>query len=338
MHDQTITSLKDKHGSGLAILAHHYQSDAIVKHADLVGDSLQLAAAIPGMKARFIVFCGVDFMAETAAVLADQSQLIFSPDPDATCVMANMAPASLVEQILIRLNAGQRVVPLAYVNSSVGVKALCGKFQGSACTSSNAIPILKWALKQGDQVLFLPDKNLGRNTARLAGIEARDIQTLDIRQSGRLVDPEQTRNKKLLLWPGVCAVHFRLKDQHINQALLNDSTAKIVVHPECHPSVVEMAHQSGSTTKIISFVKDAPPASTIYVGTEDNLVHRLKKMFRDKNIQTLGAGYCSNMARTTPEKLVSCLTRLDPERAVKVDPSLAVFARKAVQTMLEVSS
>ncbi len=337
MYSELIQDIKKKLGSELAVLAHHYQKDSIVEHADLVGDSLQLAASIPQLKARFIVFCGVDFMAETAAVLASRHQLIFSPDPEATCVMADMAPHSLVRTILEKVSLSGKVIPLSYVNSSVGVKAICGEYGGSVCTSSNAPGMLKWALSQGDRVLFLPDKNLGRNTANLSGINPREIHILDIRNNGNNIQAGDLADKKLLLWPGVCAVHFRLKPEQVMGVRRDNPGAFIVVHPESHPGVVAIADEAGSTSRIISFTKEAPTGSTVFIGTEDNLVLRLKKEFPDKNIIPLGAGYCSNMAKITPQLLARCLGSMIPEKAVQVDPKLAPHARKAVENMLKVS-
>jgi quinolinate synthase len=338
MYNDRITAVKNRLGSDLAILAHHYQSDSIVEHADLVGDSLQLAAAIPELDARFIVFCGVDFMAETAAVLAARQQMIFTPDPGATCVMADMAPAFLVQRIIEKISLSGKVIPLSYVNSSLGVKAVCGEYGGSVCTSSNASTMLDWAFRRGDRVLFLPDKNLGRNTAHLSGVDPDDIHILDIRQNGANIRTHELEDKKFLLWPGVCAVHFRLKKGNVMSIRNNNPGALIVVHPESHPQVVSLADEAGSTSKIISFTRDAPPGSRVFIGTEDNLVFRLKREYPDKDILPLGAGYCSNMARITPELLARCLENLTPENAVRVDPGLAQNAYRAVETMLEVSS
>lgn len=337
MYSQRIKNIRKKLGSELAILAHHYQNDSIVEHADLVGDSLQLAAAIPDLDAGLIMFCGVDFMAETAAVLANPGQKVFMPEPDATCVMADMAPAYLVREVMIRLEHTSSVIPLAYVNSSIGVKAICGKFGGSVCTSANAGKMFDWAFKQGDQILFLPDKNLGRNTAIKSGLAPQKVHTLDIREKGNYIRARELTDKKLLLWPGVCAVHFRLKQSRVASIRQNNPHALIVVHPESDPAVVAMADETGSTSTIISFTRNAPSGSTIYIGTEDNLVHRLKREYPDKNILPLGAGYCSNMARTTPQSLALALENMTGQNAVTVDPGLAPHARKAVKTMLEVT-
>lgn len=338
MYNERISAVKNRLGRDLAILAHHYQSDAIVEHADLVGDSLQLSAAISGLEARFIVFCGVDFMAETAAVLAARQQMIFSPDPGATCVMADMAPDYLVRRILEKISLSGKVIPLSYVNSSLGVKAVCGEYGGSVCTSSNASMMLDWAFKQGDRVLFLPDMNLGRNIAGLSGLDPADIHILDIRSGGENIRVHDLEDKRLLLWPGVCAVHFRIKKENVMSIRRDNPEALMVVHPESHPEVVSLADAAGSTSKIISFTRNAPPGSRVFIGTEDNLVFRLRKRYPDKDILPLGAGYCSNMARITPKLLARCLENLTPENAVRVAPGLAQSAHKAVDTMLEVSS
>ncbi len=335
MYSSKIQDIKQKYGSSLAILAHHYQSDAIIEHADMVGDSLQLAAAIPGLDAEHIVFCGVDFMAETAAVLAGSHQMIFSPDIAATCVMANMAPYFLVRNVIEKVGAGGKVIPLSYVNSSLGVKSICGRYGGSVCTSSNAPAMLKWAFAQGDRVLFLPDMNLGMNMAELYGLDHGAVQVLDIRNNGNNINTVELAKKQLLLWPGVCAVHFRLKQHNVMEVRKSHPDALIFVHPECNPGVVALADETGSTSKIISFTAKAPQDKPIFIGTEDNLVYRLKREYPDKNINPLGAGYCSNMARITVEKLANCLESMSPEKAVMVDPELAVYARKAVETMLE---
>lgn len=335
MHSKKISEIKQKMGGRLKILAHHYQHDSIVEHADLTGDSLQLASAIADLEAEKIIFCGVNFMAETAAALAGPGQMVFAPVPEATCVMADMAPARLVETILKRLSLNKKVIPLAYVNSSIQVKDICGRYQGSVCTSANAARMLDWALSQGDQVLFLPDQNLGLNTAAQLGISPDELSVLDIRNNGSLVDPASLADQKLLLWPGVCAVHFRLKPETINKIMADHPDALIIVHPETSPRVVELAHEAGSTSKIISFVEKSPPGSRIYIGTEDHLVGRLQKRFQDKQIFSLGVGFCSNMSRTTPESLLQCLENTEPQKAVTIQGHLARNARKSIETMLK---
>lgn len=335
-----IENIKKEMGRELVILGHHYQSDRIIRHTDIQGDSLELARKIKELSAKNIVFCGVHFMAETAAVLAEPEQSVFLPEQTATCVMADMAPAYLVEKILTRLNQeGKKITPVAYVNSSLEIKKLCGEFGGSVCTSANAKTMLSWALDQGDGVLFMPDKHLGRNTADDLGIEPGNRKILDIRHGGRYIDYAEASRKKMLFWPGLCAVHHRLKPEHLKIIRQNDPKAKIIVHPECMPEVVALADAKGSTSMIMDFVRQAAPGSTIYVGTEENMVQRLAAKYGpEKTIKPIYPTFCSNMAKITPEKLLYTLNDLNPENRIMVDENAADQAKKALQIMLEVCS
>ncbi|TVQ97429.1 MAG: quinolinate synthase NadA [Desulfovibrionales bacterium] len=332
---QKITALREHLGASLAILGHHYQSDEVIRHVDFQGDSLELARRIPRLEARYIVFCGVSFMAETATLLATSGQSVLIPDPTAHCCMAGTAPTAKVAQILEAIaKTGRKVVPLAYVNSSVGVKALCGQYGGSVCTSANAKIMLRWAMGQGDCVLFLPDKNLGMNTASLLGIAPQDQAVVDVRGTARL--DETTLSRKLLYWPGVCAIHFRLKPEDVRLVLEDDPRPLIFVHPECDPDVVALADVSASTSGIIRAVDEAPSGATIYIGTEDNLVLRLARRHPNKHIYPLGAGYCSAMLKITESKLLDTLENRDRHQPVLVEPGVAPNARKALETMLDV--
>ncbi|MFW5487539.1 MAG: quinolinate synthase NadA [Desulfovibrio sp.] len=335
---QTIDGLRQKHGDSLLILAHHYQEDSVVAHADMTGDSLELARQIPlAENVQNIVFCGVHFMAESAAILATPEQRVFLPEASAGCVMSNMAPASLVETMLTRLNSGKRrVIPLAYVNSSAAVKGVCGKFRGSVCTSANSSTMLSWALDRGDAVLFLPDQNLGLNTANILGIPQNERLRLNVRQKGALVDVQAAEQAKLILWPGCCAVHHLFKCAHINQMRKEHPDAQIIVHPECTPDVVEKADAAGSTSAIIKFVEKAPMGSTIIVGTEISLVDRLTERYApDKKILPLARCQCSNMAKTTEEKLLQTLNALQAGRDISVKDTVRTPARLALQRMLD---
>lgn len=331
---ETITSIKLRLGDALCILAHHYQADDVVRHADITGDSLELARRIDGLKAEHIVFCGVHFMAETAAILARPEQKVHIPDIDASCVMAEMAPSCLVETVLRRLNSGgRRIIPLTYVNSSAAVKAVCGHFGGSVCTSANAPVMLRWALEQGDGVLFLPDANLGRNTARILGLDEAQIKRLDVRGQGKFITPppEHTR---LLLWPGLCAIHAKFHSEHVEKVRADHPQALILVHPECDPDIVALADGAGSTSYLIKEVAAAPAGSTIFVGTECNLVNRLRQNHPDKNVLPLRRVLCSNMAKITEDKLRATLLDLDRATPVQVDEITAAPARLALERML----
>lgn len=335
MH-KNITAIKDQLGDRLCILAHHYQNDHVLRHADIVGDSLELARHIPGLGAQYIVFCGVHFMAETAAILAGPDQRVYAPDPSAGCVMSNMAPAHLLAVVLERLNAqGQRIIPLTYVNSSAAVKAVCGQFGGSVCTSANAPAMLAWALDQGDAVLFLPDAYLGQNTANILGLDPSEIQRIDIRAGGQRVLPPEAQTR-LLLWPGLCAVHAKIRPEHLDTIRAQNPGAIILVHPECAPEVVNKADGAGSTSFLIQQAEQAAPGSTIFMGTECNLVYRLQDRYPEKSIHPLHSIWCSNMAKTTEEKLLSVLENLEQSPVVQVDTKIIAAAGLALERMLAV--
>lgn len=341
---ERIDAARNKLGDDVIIFAHHYQNDHVVRHADIVGDSLELARKVAALKAKHIVFCGVYFMAESAALLAQTGQEVYIPDPAADCVMSEMAPASLVAEALERLNAGNRkVVPVAYVNTSAAVKAVCGRFDGTVCTSANAPKILSWALQQGDAVLFLPDKNLAMNTADQLGMPAATRLVLDIRKKGQLISPEAAADHTLLMWPGCCAIHHGFKAKQIEEARKAYVDARVVVHPECPPSVVQAADSAGSTSHIIRYVAEAPKGATVIVGTEINLVNRLAKQYAgEKTILPLAEIGCSNMAKVTQAKLAALLEGIasgkSPLAPVKVAMDEAEPARLALQRMLDASA
>jgi quinolinate synthase len=331
---ETIAQHKSRLGSRLCILAHHYQSDSVVRHADILGDSLELARRIDGLKAEHIVFCGVHFMAETAAILARPEQKVHIPDSDASCVMAEMAPAPLVETVITALNqGGRRIIPLTYVNSSAAVKAVCGRFGGSVCTSANAATMLRWALDQGDGVLFLPDANLGMNTARLLGLKDNETRRIDVRGAGSLVTPAGP-GQRLFLWPGLCAIHAKFHADQVGKLRSGHPGALVLVHPECGPEVVEAADGSGSTSYLIKAVAEAPAGTTIFVGTEWNLVNRLKIRHPDKTVRPMRKVLCSNMAKITETNLLNMLEKLETAPPVRVDEHIARPARLALERML----
>ncbi|MFO7877677.1 MAG: quinolinate synthase NadA [Desulfovermiculus sp.] len=327
-----IESMRTRYGSELAILAHHYQQDEVVVHADYFGDSLELAQKISILQARRIVMCGVYFMAESAAILAAKGQEVSIPNPSAGCPLSNMAPAWLVEKKLQELNSqGRRIIPLAYVNTSAAVKALCGRFGGSVCTSANASQMLAWALDQGDGVVFLPDKNLGRNTAKALGIPQKDHVMLDLRTKA-----EATQGR-LFFWPGLCIVHNIIKVRHIEHIRQAHPEAKIIVHPECLPEVVDLADASGSTSGIIRYVREAQPGSLIYVGTEIHLVQRLAREYApDKIVRPVLETACSNMAKITADNLAEHLENIDQAQTVTVSDEVQQNALLALERMLEV--
>jgi len=186
-------------GDQVIVLGHHYQRDEVIAFADTRGDSYKLARDAAAGGAPHIVFCGVHFMAETADILTPASTQVILPDLAAGCSMADMAEISQVEAAWADLRAAgcTSVVPLTYMNSSAAIKAFTGRYGGAVCTSSNAEQAMRWAFGQGEQVLFLPDQHLGRNTAVLRlGLSLDDCVVFDPRRPGGGVDPADLRAKK----------------------------------------------------------------------------------------------------------------------------------------------
>ncbi len=335
-----IEALRKRYGRDLVILGHHYQADEIIDHVDIVGDSLELARRIPEIEARNIVFCGVYFMAESASLLARPGQRVFLPDHSADCAMARMAKAEDVEKVLEKLTAsGRRVLPLAYVNSSLAVKAVVGRFGGAVCTSSNARVMLEWAFRQADIVLFLPDRNLGRNTAGQLGIPAE--QQVEIDAAGLTLDSEAAAQARLLLWPGCCPIHERLmKPEMVREFHRHFPGCRVLVHPECSPEVVELCDGSGSTAYLIKEAEKAAAEgreSALCIGTEFHLVRRLMDRYADRiNIIPLAQASCSDMEKVDAPRLLATLEQLESGAgAVTVDEALKAPARASLMRMLE---
>lgn len=338
-----ITALKKKLGDNLCILGHHYQNDAIAAHCDIMGDSLELARKIPEIQAKHIVFCGVYFMGETAALLAQPDQKIYLPEPDADCMMSLMASAKMARSVLEELNVnGRRIIPLAYVNTMLELKDVVGKFGGAVCTSANASTMLEWALSQGDGVLFLPDRHLGANTAKKIGLKPEEIYTLRLRGKGLLPGQEKNLGARLLLWPGSCAVHAKLTPQSVTRVRDEFKNCRVIAHPECRQEVIDYCDGAGSTSWIIKEVaKEARenPGATVIIGTEENLVERLANQYKnDLKIHKLGRAFCPHMDKVTPQKLLNALLAIEAGMAESVDAAdeLRENATLSIKRMLDV--
>lgn len=337
-----IEALRETLGSRVTILGHHYQDESVIKHVDIRGDSLELARKVETIDSEHIVFCGVYFMAESAALLARPGQTVHLPEMSANCVMAQMAPAPLVETIVRQLNETRKVIPLAYVNSSVAVKAVAGKYGGSVCTSANAQKMLSWALNQGDAVLFLPDKNLARNSADTLGLPESERHMLSVRGGGAGVDLEEAGKARLIIWPGACAIHARFNVRQVESRRSEYPGIKVVVHPESSPQVVAAADASGSTSFIINYAAQAKPGDAIAIGTEINLVERLMAQYKGSvTIVPLLESECSHMDRTKPVHLLNALESIaDPGNAayqpcvVTVDNAIRADAKASLDRML----
>ena len=340
---ERIRQIKRRKGDELVILGHHYQRREIVELSDYRGDSLQLSRNAAERKdARYIVFCGVKFMAESAAILAGENQVIQHPEPTAGCPMADMADLEDVERAWAQITeiCGQdRVIPVTYVNSSADVKAFVGRHGGATCTSSNALKLFEWAFSQKEKLFFLPDQHLGTNTANVMGIPRDERIIWDFTQpelGGN--GEEEIRRAKLILWSGHCHVHIWFTVDHILRARRRYPDGKIVVHPECVEDVVNLADYNGSTAFIVRFVEEAPAGSTTVIGTEINLVSRLAYENPDKTVVELSRSLCPNMYKINLRNLLYTLEHLGEVNVVKISDEVKHYAGLALNRMLEATA
>jgi quinolinate synthase len=296
IHDEILRLKKDRHA---IILAHNYQTADVQDIADLTGDSLELSRAAATMDGDVIVFCGVDFMAETAAIISPEKTVLL-PANDACCPMADMITAD--ELKLVKSRHPEAAV-VCYVNTTAEVKAesdIC-------CTSSNAVKVVN-SLKE-DQIIFVPDRNLGLYTQRFT-------------------------KKEILPWEGFCTVHDRITPDHVRKAHDLHPDAVILVHPECRPEVIDLADHVASTSGIIRYVCESPKKEFI-IGTEIGILHRLRKDCPAKKCYPLStAAICSNMKKTDLNKVRNALISLQPR--ITVPEEIAHRARCAIARMLAV--
>ncbi len=296
---EEIAELKSRRNA--VILAHNYERGEVQDVADYTGDSLELARKATQVEADVIVFCGVYFMAETAAIL-NPDKTVLIPDATAGCPMADMITGEQLKAMK-RQHPGAKAV--CYVNSTAEVKAECD----ICVTSGNAEKVMK-TFGPDEEIIFVPDQHLGGFIAEKLGV-------------------------KYILWPGYCPTHARLTAKMIEDAKSKYPGAPVMVHPECAKDVREAADQVLSTGGMCKWVKTSD-AKTILVGTELGICHRLQKENPDKTfIPVADHLICPNMKKTTLEKLRDVLRDMTPE--VKVDPSIAIPARRAIERMLEIA-
>jgi quinolinate synthase len=344
--DARIAEARAKLGATTILLGHHYQRDEVIRFADVTGDSYKLSKVASETGAKYIVFCGVHFMAESADVLAQEGQQVILPDLNAGCSMADMAEISQVEacwEAIERMGLATGLIPLTYMNSAAAIKAFCGERGGLVCTSSNARKAFEWAFARGKRILFLPDQHLGRNTGYAMGIPLDEMTVWDpwALQGG------QTRDKlaasRVILWKGHCAVHQRFLPSHVDQVRTKYPGIQVIVHPECRWEVCQKADALGSTERLIAVVDQAPAGTMFAVGTEIHLVNRMARQFaaEGKRVITLDdtGCLCTTMFRITPQHLAWALENLVEGRVVnriQVRPRVKRWAKVALDRMLEV--
>ncbi len=340
--DERIAAAKARLGEDVVILGHHYQRDEVIKFADFRGDSLKLSSQAAEAEGRYIVFCGVHFMAESADILRREHQMVVLPDLIAGCSMADMADIGQVEACWRELSSlvdVSKIIPVTYMNSSAAIKSFTGENLGSVCTSSNAAAVMKWAFQAGEKVLFLPDEHLGRNTGFRMGIPLDQMIVWDPYQEFGGNTPEAIRGARIILWKGYCSVHQRFRPEHVERVRREHPGIRVIVHPECCFEVAQAADEIGSTEGIIKAVKASPAGSAWAVGTEIHLVNRLGKELQDRKVISLDPNVCvcTTMFRITPQHLLWALENLGEGNVVNcisVDERTRYYARVALDRML----
>jgi quinolinate synthase len=344
---ERITRARAILGDDVVILGHHYQRDEVVQFADFQGDSYQLSKEGSAVKAKYIVFAGVHFMAESAVILGRPDQVVILPNMKAGCSMADMAN---LEQVLtawaeldemLGEDPNNRIMPITYMNSAANLKGFVGERGGAVCTSSNAMGALQWAFAQREKVFFFPDQHLGRNTGKKMGIPLEQMVLWNpFKPYGGLTD-EQILNAKIILWQGHCSVHQQFRPEHVDLWRRNHEGIQVIVHPECMMDVVDKADLVGSTSYIVKTIDAAPPGSKFAVGTEVHLVNRIKNRNPDKFVTLLSpfACLCSTMYRITPLDLANVLERLVDGQVVNqifVPDTVQHYAQIALNNMLAI--
>jgi quinolinate synthase len=363
-----IRARKAELGNKLVILGHHYQQDEVIQFADFTGDSFKLsqlaAERVKQSGAKYVVFLGVHFMAETADILTDESVTVILPDLSAGCSMADMAEYDdvldawqQIADVCAGTSGGVRVIPICYMNSSAAIKSFVGEHGGAVCTSSNCDKIFAWALKGGDtplkegesvKILFIPDQHLGRNTAAAMGYDLdRDMVVWNPKAPEGLGgnDEEDIRRATFILWKGHCSVHKLFRPEHVDQVRAEWPDVTVIVHPECQHDVVERADLSGSTEGIIKAIETAAPGSHWAIGTETHLVNRLANAAKKRGVHVkMLSGcqcLCTTMYRIDMPHLLWVLDNLAEGRVVnpiKVHPHVRHWALVSLDRMLKVTA
>ncbi|MEA2098819.1 MAG: quinolinate synthase NadA [Campylobacterota bacterium] len=321
---EKIIELKSK--LSVTLVAHFYQRDEVFEMADITGDSLELAIRTRDDNADFVVFSGVGFMGQSVKVLSPHKRVVMPKA--ACCAMAKMIDGMQFDNSVKVLNeagiASENILPITYINSDVAVKAKVGEMGGLVCTSSNAKTIITNALKEGRKILFVPDRCLGQNIANQMGLESCVI--------GDGTDPNDS---DIICYNGFCSVHQLFTIDDIAFYRKKYPGILIATHPECDPAICDASDFVGSTSQLIKYIKELPDEQKVAVGTEFNMVNRL----RPSNTYVLSSTKpeCPTMNETTLLDLYLTLKSIDdgePLNEILVDEDTQKWAKIALERML----
>jgi len=322
-----IIRLKEK--LDVTVVAHYYQRDEVFELADITGDSLELARRCQADSNPWVVFCGVGFMGQSVKVIAPEKRVLMPKI--ACCAMAKMMDGLYFEEsVKYMVDRGverEDILPITYINSDASVKAKVGEMGGFVCTSSNAFKIIQKGLETGKKILFVPDRCLGQNFAIEMGLKSCVIGVDDC-------DPKEA---DIICFNGFCSVHQLFTVDDIEFYREKYEGIKIAVHPECDPSVVKASDFSGSTSQLIKYVNELDPNQKVAVGTEYNLVNRMRK--ENTFVLSSTKPECPTMNETTLEDLYNTLKSIEdnkPINEIVVEPEVVKYANMALERMLAI--
>lgn len=310
----------------VTVVAHFYQRDEVFEIGDITGDSLELAQKTMADDSEFVVFCGVGFMGQSVKVLSPHKRVVMPKA--ACCAMATMIDGMQFDASVKTLNeAGiknENILPITYINSNADVKARVGEMGGMVCTSSNAKKIITTALQEGKKILFVPDRCLGQNIANQMG-----LKSCVIGDGSSVVDAD------IICFNGFCSVHQLFSVDDIKFYRKKYPGILIAVHPECDPAICNAADFVGSTSQLIRYIKDLDEDQKVAVGTEFNLVNRLRK----KNTYVLSSTKpeCPTMNETTLLDVYNVLKSIDegePLNEIHIDANTQKWAKIALDRMM----
>lgn len=310
MKESHISQILDKYGDDILIAAHYYQSQEIRKYANIVGSSYDLIMQCAKSNAKFIILCGVSFVAQSISMFAKNGQKVILPDPNAKCLMAESIDFVTASNTILMINSltEKKCAPVVYINSLISQQGICDKFDGSPCTGSNAKQIMDYYLKQDRPIFCYPNFYLALNCANELGIKPEEIaifaKDLSLKCKGDL------SKAKLFLYDSCCEMHQKFKIEHIRNAKAKFKDIKIAVHFDCSEDVAKRADFVGSSDDIYEMIKGSNDKKWA-IGADYELVLELQKQNLDKTIIALTISTCPNMQKITLKNLEKSLLNIE---------------------------